>query len=66
MLRPLLQVVAESPQQSLLLRTTPGFEQEIEEMMFFLSWCLIRSNGSARGHMSIPLLTDDSEAQKLK
>lgn len=35
MLRPLLQVVAESPQQSLLLRTTPGFEQEIEEMMFF-------------------------------
>jgi len=35
MLRPLLQVVAESPQQSLLLCTTPGFEQEIEEMMFF-------------------------------
>lgn len=65
MLRPLLQVVAESPQQSLLLRTAPVFEQEIEESCF-LSWCLIRSNGSARGHMSILLLTDDSEAQKLK
>lgn len=61
MLRPLLQVVAESPLQS-LLRTTPGFEQEIEEIMF-LSWGLIRSNDSARGHVSVPLLADESEAQ---
>lgn len=62
MLRPLLQVVAESPLQSLLLRTTPGFEQEIEEIMF-LSWGLIRSNDSARGRVSVPLLADESEAQ---